>query len=186
MNPYRKSSLAFLEAHVQHEMTEPDFVAVAQDARLVGDELLPVEERPVIAVLIDQAERASIAADNGRMAAGNALFDGFAVFEIDHRRFTRVGVNAPHRQLGDLGGVESEGLVEPAHFEDQVHFGIEACCAPAWRPNLVVGIGQGACGIRCHVVKRQTAAGTGFRAFRYLFITAIQTFSHEAASVRLG
>src|SRR5450432_2152005 len=86
------SFLAFLEAHVDNEMTETNFVAIAQDARLVRDQALPVEIGSVAAVLIDQTQCPSVPADNGGVTPRNAFVNRLAIGEIDDRRFPVIRV----------------------------------------------------------------------------------------------
>ncbi len=81
---------------------------------------LPVEERAVVAFLIDQIERAAIAPDDLGVAARDAFFDGVALLQVDDRRFAGVRVKPPDRQFGDLIGVKDERRIVILHLQNEV------------------------------------------------------------------
>src|SRR5690606_35581029 len=66
-------SIPSLEVDMHHQLAQPDFVTVAQQARLVGRKALPVQECAVGAVEVDDREHAIAAPEGGVDARDTAL-----------------------------------------------------------------------------------------------------------------
>ena len=154
-------------------MAEPDFIPVAQDARLVGDEALTVEVGPVPAVLIDQMKGTRVTADNRRMTAGDAFINAFAIGQVDDWRIARVGINSPHCEFGDLGGIEREGFIKTVNFYDQVHVRTEASRPPTSGSDFFLSVAQHTGRGLLLTCQWEAAAGTRLHRVCDFLITAV-------------